>query len=120
MPFRPSRAADPSLNQHPVQLIEQRLEPVPEELVGAAEAALLGEGQALQIVGGDFDASADVFSDGGQPLDLIVVEIGAVGMLLGDPVFEALADGFREGFELPFLADGEFHQGDDVGEDALF
>jgi hypothetical protein len=52
-------------------------------------------------------------------LNLIVVEIAAVGLLFGDPVFKTLADRFGEGFELPFLADGEFHQGDEVGQDTL-
>jgi hypothetical protein len=70
----------------------------------------LREGKALQIVGRDFDACADVFGNRGQPLNLLVAEVGAAGLLFGDPVLETLADGFGEGFELPLLANGESDQ----------
>ena len=93
------------------------MEPVAEQLVRPAEASFLREGEALQVVGRDFDAGSDVVGDGGQPLNLLVAEVGAAGLLLGDPVFKTLANGFGEGFELTLLANGEFHQCHDVGED---
>ena len=52
----PSPAVARSLNQHLVEFIEQRLEPIPEQLVRPAEAALLRERQAPQVVGRDFHA----------------------------------------------------------------
>lgn len=80
-----------------VQFLQQRVQPVAEEGMGAADAAALDEGCALEIGGFDADVAGDVVLDVLQPLPLIAGE-GAAGDFLGhqpapEPLLHLLAEG---------------------------
>lgn len=84
--------------------------------MGFAQAAALGEGGVVKIVGVDAEGGGDVVADVVEPRQLVGGEGDAGGGFVREPVVEAVLDGFGEGAEFGLLFEGVADEGDEVGE----
>ena len=107
-----------SCGEDGVEFVDEGGELVTKELVGFAEAAALGEGGIVEVVGFDGDAGGDLVAHELQPGELVGGEGCACFGFVHEPFVEAFVDGFGKWFERGLLFEGVADEGDEVGEAA--
>lgn len=103
-------------NEHLIEFFEEGGQGISEELVGFAQAAALGEGGVVEVVGVDACHGGDVVADVVEPGELVGREGDFFRGFVHEPVVEAVLDGFGEGAEFRLFFEGVADERDQVGE----
>lgn len=88
-------SAPSSRRQYLIQLANNLREALAEQLRRLPASAFLHERNVIESIKVDFQALGDVVAHQGQPMEMLVAELAAGGVLLGQLVFEALVHLFR-------------------------
>src|ERR1039458_9839445 len=110
--------AQESRYQPRIQLIQQRCQPVPEQLVCLAQPAALREGCFIEVILVNGQARANMFGHCLQPQALLIRECPAQSFLLCQPNSEPLLHGIGERLKRALPIYGVPDQGYEVRENA--